>query len=102
MGIPIFHTLKPTDKLNDLLGTFRSVCHLVRDKHMGLILSCTPSWPLLCPAGTMYLQAYWQTRIGCATCKCTDVCSTDMHLIMEDYNGKLHKIQQRLRSMAKQ
>ena len=27
-------------------------------------------WPLLCPAGTMYLQAYWQTEIGGTTCEC--------------------------------
>ena len=34
VGIPIFHTLKPADKLSDLLHTFRSVYHSTRDKPM--------------------------------------------------------------------
>ena len=39
VGIPIFHTLKPTNKLNDLLGTFHSIYHSVRDKHMTPLLT---------------------------------------------------------------
>ena len=38
VGIPIFHTLKPTDKLSDLLRTFRSVYHSTRDKPMSPLL----------------------------------------------------------------
>ena len=38
VGIPIFHTLKPADKLSDLLRTFRSVYHSTRDKPMSPLL----------------------------------------------------------------
>ena len=38
IGIPIFHTLKPADKLSDLLRTFRSVYHSTRDKPMSPLL----------------------------------------------------------------
>ena len=38
LGIPIFHTLKPANKLNDLLATFRSVYHSMSDKHMAPLL----------------------------------------------------------------
>ena len=38
VGIPIFHTLKPTDKLNNLLRAFRTVYHSIRDKPMAPLL----------------------------------------------------------------
>ena len=38
VGIPVFHTLKPADKLSDLLRTFRSVYHSTRDKPMSPLL----------------------------------------------------------------
>ena len=38
VGIPIFHTLKPTDKLNDLLRAFRTVYHFICDKSMAPLL----------------------------------------------------------------
>ena len=42
VGIPVFHTLKPANKLNDLLGTFRRAYHSVRDKHMAPALIVRP------------------------------------------------------------
>ena len=38
VGIPIFHTLKPADKLSDLLCKFRSVYHSTCDKPMSPLL----------------------------------------------------------------
>ena len=38
VGIPMFHTLKPADKLSDLLRTFQSVYHSTRDKPMSPLL----------------------------------------------------------------
>ena len=38
VGIPIFHTLKPADKLSELLRTFRFVYHSTRDKPMSPLL----------------------------------------------------------------
>ena len=38
VGIPIFHILKPADKLSNLLHTFSSVCHSTCDKPMSPLL----------------------------------------------------------------
>ena len=39
VGVPIFHDMKPSAKLADLLATFRSVCHSVRGKDMAPLLT---------------------------------------------------------------
>ena len=65
VGIPIFHTLKPTDKLNDPLRAFRTVYHSIRDKTMAPI----PDGSLLCgicpvPLGLCFLRCAGKSRLA--------------------------------------